>query len=880
MKWILFNFITGDIIGEFPLSEDQVSIDVNNTDTGSLTIPGYFLSEGERENFTTLNFKPYSRGVALAKDDEVWNSSRALLTSGVITKWSYSLSSETYTLTFESPYQYLLKIGPYSSALWAEEEDLESEINFEAGTYGGLMWKILQYALAGNGISSPPAGWVVPQIFTSTVSTTGTGKTWVEPVDSMSSVATIWEKLRDGVDSNGEEFRFIPQYTSSAKTKIKIVVDFGTSTAPHLNFNASDPFILDPQNTGEDWEVSEITLDNDYSFVANKWIVSGEVVKTSNKFSTTAYPALIEIDALGDSVEEASVDKRLTERMDRSEIPAVVGSLVIVGDYDFSSLSLLGRLVQIEPTDKSIGVSASLRVISASWTSNDGQNVITYELVQPQARYAKLVSKLIETDTYNIPGAGEIEIPDIVVPPTPPTPTFPGWDSQSYWSDDQFLVAGATGALTGAALYCQDGDNLYAAVWGHRASPSLGATGDGSLASWNTAVQNSIASWLTTDGGSITFQKATFSASSTSISWTTSAAPSFPVTNFIGKLATKNFTNPDSVGIGTGSDFNNRVEFFAQPQVQGDTIFLFCTVVKYTHYRFSPQRNYGTVGINQVWSNSISSGTSASWVEETGMEFELPTGEIRIPSRTAYWVKDDDNAIVTMAGCHILETSKLQMGGGSPFPFTNYGAETISGVRLYSTLQFVNHRVQFDLTAKSITFENILIPAIADISATNGTTTTVLRAKMLAFQKNQIETITNIPAITYPWPLPSLKWSMSTAEQITHQPQEKVSGTKIKSSATTEVQQQTILCAGVINDYAFQATTGNIVVFSKLTTNAFLCAPFGFGSSYSTDHFGYGAIDFASYPTEIFIRGNKLLQTWFDGTWSRQRIWDLNSVYL
>jgi hypothetical protein len=146
--------------------------------------------------------------------------------------------------------------------------------------------------------------------------------------------------------------------------------------------------------------VEEFTLENNYEYVFNKYVVAGEKVKQGNTLgNNTGMPSLVEKQSLGDEITESSVDALLTAMVNTGLVPAKTGTITIVGDHIFETASWLGKALKIVSTNKSIGVGTILRATNMRWNSDTQNNSIEFELQTPASRYPRLISKETQQQT-------------------------------------------------------------------------------------------------------------------------------------------------------------------------------------------------------------------------------------------------------------------------------------------------------------------------------------------------------------------------------------------------------------------------------------------------------------------------------------------------
>lgn len=423
-RWVLYNTLTKNLIMDgssplsIPYSEHQVKIDINNGDDAVVTVPAYSLSDDYRLN-APERFKAWSRGIALIDDTKVWNDPGKVIWAGPIVKHSYSTKSEEINLTAFSFGEHFKKqpIIP----IWSTVTDQTAHEVIESGSWGGVMTKLIQRSTSATGADAgwQPIGTAQMGTFPSTA---GTGFSVDIKTTQQRTVYSVMEDIRDEISANGNEFRFIPRFSSNAMTAIVFDMVVGTESEPHINLQQSNPVEVplsetDDSSTG--WGVSNYELESDHTMTYNKIVINGSTdpatgnLQQANNLSDMSVPSMTEVFDAGTTLDSTQMTKQLNSRMKNSLIASKAPRLEITNDKNFDFLGYLGQTLNITPGVTSAGWGAIVRAVGLTITGSDDEMVVDVDCMRIQDRYPKLPSDVEkESDGYGDAPYGGDPMPD------------------------------------------------------------------------------------------------------------------------------------------------------------------------------------------------------------------------------------------------------------------------------------------------------------------------------------------------------------------------------------------------------------------------------------------------------------------------------------
>jgi hypothetical protein len=428
-KWVIYNTLTGEIIKTLEPTEDNIYLDVNNGDEGTITVPLYSLSNTDRLGWARV-FKPWAKGIALLDDDKEWDDPNSIIFAGPIVKRTFDTETETLSITAFSVYEYLKKIPV--PPIWTTITDATATETFTAGTWAGVYAKLLE---RGTDDAGKPTGWNFIKTF-SLPSTSGSGFSTTVNVVDQNSVAEVLEELRDEVSLKGNEFRFIPKYTTSSKQFITFQMLVGTETTPHINFDNNITVNLFESNTDpNEWRVKNYNIDDDATLIYNKIVINGSTdsvtanLQASFDVSTDPeMPGLTEKFEAGVDLTTGELSAQLAARIDGSLITDKNISLTIDNDNTLDWLNHIGKKITFQPGIKAAGAKTTARIVSVSFSNNDKNNNIQIDVVKIANRYPKLP----RDKQLDVP-RGDLDYPTTNIPVAPETPYGDGgtgWEQE------------------------------------------------------------------------------------------------------------------------------------------------------------------------------------------------------------------------------------------------------------------------------------------------------------------------------------------------------------------------------------------------------------------------------------------------------------------
>lgn len=400
--WFLTNTLTGQILFELPVSDDEVYLDINNGEEATITFPAYALSSTIRPQWTSL-FKTWTHSLIYVNKDLAYNSSAKIIFSGPIVKRSLDGESELITLTAYGFFEYLkkLKVVP----IWDTVNHPAHEITFEANSWSGVFQAIKSSAFS---VTGAPANWRVPSTLPTWATVTGTGFSVTTQTLDRESVAEIFERIRDEVSTEGVEFKFRPFFTNSGMTTVYYQLFIGSSATP--KFNMATDLTVPLYENDNTWKATSYSFADDGTLTYNKMTLDTGVESTAHLYysfndADATMPALEEKFSDGKGLTKAQADAYLLLRTKNSLVTEKTMSLNIAKDSSLTWISFLGKRVIIEAGEKTAGAGGVARVVGLRWSSVDLETNLQVDLMRIADRYPKLPKQIEDesiggTDNY------------------------------------------------------------------------------------------------------------------------------------------------------------------------------------------------------------------------------------------------------------------------------------------------------------------------------------------------------------------------------------------------------------------------------------------------------------------------------------------------
>lgn len=426
LKWLVGDFTTGNTSETAVLpvvrKGDNVSLDINSGDSATLTIAKDALPSDWR-----TYLKPIDKMVVLV-DDEVGYAS-SVTWAGFINKQDGKVKD-------------VVKIQPTGIREWlatriitnvfnTTNADPTAGVTFTASTWQGVMSAIIQHAFSNSSI---PAGAPTNPTVLGTVDGVVSGNTYsytVKNSDAKSYAAAL-DEIRDKL-SKGNEYKFVPRWSSSAKTKIVWDAIIGSDTSPHIGESTTVTIQLADntwkplsygQSASSDNLVSRIIGQSKYGSGT-----SGSDFTT--KTSTAGTKVLIDqFFNAGVELTSAELDAQLTSRLSYNS--TLNNEATFERSYDTladlrTMISHLGKMATFTGTEQASQFGVTMRIVGLTFSPE--KKIITVSLIPKAARYPNLPKDRqtgIGNNGYNnTGGSGSGYNPQTpLTPPAPVTPPF------------------------------------------------------------------------------------------------------------------------------------------------------------------------------------------------------------------------------------------------------------------------------------------------------------------------------------------------------------------------------------------------------------------------------------------------------------------------
>lgn len=425
LKWIIGSSLTGAIseANVLPViaSGDDVNQDVNAGDSTIIT-----LSRADLPSDWRTYLKPFDKIVALVDPDVAFAS--GVLAAGIINKIDGKVKGVIKV-------QVALGLREYTAARIISnvyntvDANPNSAITFSSNGPQGVMAAIINHCFSTTGI---PSNAPKPPALLGTISgglPAGTTYSFTAKNSDFMSYADALDKIRD-TWVGGREYRFVPRWSSSAKTNIVFDAVIAPSTEPHIGENTTRTIQL-ADNTWKPLSFGQTaSSDNLITRIIGQSKYGDTGTSTGSDFtsktSTSATSILIDqVYNPGVELTASELDAQLTSRLAYNS--TLVSEVTFERSYDTladlrTMISYLGNIVNFTGTEQASQFGATMRIVGLSFSPEKRR--IKVSLMPKAANYPVLPkdrNKNIGSDNgYNNSGGGNGVGVDTRTPVNPP----------------------------------------------------------------------------------------------------------------------------------------------------------------------------------------------------------------------------------------------------------------------------------------------------------------------------------------------------------------------------------------------------------------------------------------------------------------------------
>lgn len=428
LRWYIGNFSDGVITGELPgvVRDASITRDVMGDDVADLQIVWAQLSTSQKNNWKKF-FAPVERFVVLVDEDRAWDHRHAILFAGFINKVENPIGGGTFKIRATGLNEYLA--ARYMLPKADTITNSESKSTFQAGTYSGLLSRIVNRCFSPTDI--PSNSPLPPQVLGDTPSydinddAVKYEHTWAE-------VKTYDEVLADLCARFRREVWFVPRWRTAGLNEIVWdvkVVNPATAPIPVVHYlnsttklSAAGSYIDSTDMFSRIWVKAE-----------NKSDEKKIILKPVGLPKPDSIDVLLErYEDFGVPLTEADLTSRAMEYMEVEghKIPDTFSATYEEVSVRGSMVDFLGDFIRYVGVAGTIsaGIDVTMRVVSIQFSPR--KQSVTLTLQEPQIYYKRLPRPgNMNKDKKKKGGGSGTKTPGTKSPgitPTPPNPWEPG----------------------------------------------------------------------------------------------------------------------------------------------------------------------------------------------------------------------------------------------------------------------------------------------------------------------------------------------------------------------------------------------------------------------------------------------------------------------
>jgi hypothetical protein len=369
---------------------DNVEEDINCGDTATIAIAKKYMTDWA----TKLKVGRNSLVCVDMDPNVAWNSGKKIKFYGVITKLNPKHKEH---LTIKADNQLAIFNRQVTCDLFDAESTKPSDgVTFEASTQQGLMGNIVRH---GFNTAAAPAGQRPANIL-GTVSGVSTGNTYsLKTLHSENkSIGALLINYRDNVSRYGNEFRFLPVFTSSSMNLIRLNTWIGEDSVAGAHLNESQVVTINIETPDQFNKMVEMSVVHNLDGVATRWIVhtktgdettdsGSDLYAKSN--TTTDLPRLDAFLNPGVELTTAERDAQAAAHLAGSASFAEA-TFSVEEDFKTDWKDNLGKTINFVggAGTEYAEFNMTVRCISLGWSASNGS--VNVGLVVPQPRYPLL----------------------------------------------------------------------------------------------------------------------------------------------------------------------------------------------------------------------------------------------------------------------------------------------------------------------------------------------------------------------------------------------------------------------------------------------------------------------------------------------------------
>lgn len=447
---------------------DSAEEDINSGDTATIAIAKKYMTDWAAKLKVGRNSL-----VCVDMDPAVsWNSGNKIKFYGVITKLNPKHKEH---LTIKADNQLAVFKRQVACTLFNAGSTKPSDgVTFTGLTDQALMGNIIRH---GFNTALAPAGQRPANIL-GTVSgvSTGSTKTLKALYSENKSIADLLINYRDNISTYGNEFRFLPVFTSSAMNLIRLNAWIGEDSVAGAHLNESQTVTINIETPDQFNKMVEMSAVHNIDGVATRWIVQTKAGDESSDSGSDLFAKsntgtdLPRLDAFFNPGVELTTEERDAQAQAHLDASATFAEVSFSVEEDFKTdwKSHLGKTISfVGSTGTEFAeFNMTVRCVSLSWSASNGS--VNVGLTVKQPRYP-----LLPKDRQRGKTGSDYSSP--IITPTNPNvpkvsgggfPTFPvdDWDKGKQVGQDappppiEINWKGIDSALWSA--------NYYAKIWG------------------------------------------------------------------------------------------------------------------------------------------------------------------------------------------------------------------------------------------------------------------------------------------------------------------------------------------------------------------------------------------------------------------------------
>lgn len=449
LKWIYGTFKTGatTVNNVLPVvrGSDTITLNISNEDFAVLELSKRDLPDPA--NWRTFLRAPNTM-VAAIDDELAWNAEGAVLFAGFIKEARVTVA-DTIKIQVAGMREYASNRYPLP-VFSGSVTDPKGGKTFQGSDYQRLLQAVMaevynSYSQASGSNPTPPTTQGTPTVAPNTGATT-----YVSLASSFQTIADILDDISITTSTNGNEYRFVPRWASSARTAIVWDSVTGSNTVPQLNYTTrtfnvnldSNNFVTSASSSmsASDYATRIVgqsiagndTTPSDLTIAA----ISGSEASQSLLFDTSYNP--------GQEIPKATLTAQLAARLTFQKNLQESGEVGIVRNADPTWRTRVGAKVIMTSAGTNAGTSGvnlTARLAQVEFSLSNTEVKTT--LVSPKPRYGKLPKSPTKKNPVRNPstpgggwGGGSIYTPGgggggsgvggPIVPTVPPNTPPPG----------------------------------------------------------------------------------------------------------------------------------------------------------------------------------------------------------------------------------------------------------------------------------------------------------------------------------------------------------------------------------------------------------------------------------------------------------------------